>query len=93
MRDFKEQWLHIISGGLEECGFDVGCRVDDIFDFALRHKIVHSHRNGATEACMRKLLIYGDKSMGLLRQESKLSHGGNRSFDVRVQRKMLANYW
>ena len=25
LRDFKEQWLHIISGGLEECGFDVGC--------------------------------------------------------------------
>ena len=72
LQQFEDQWLSIVNGSLAQLGFDIGSGVDDVFKFALRHGIVHSHRNGATEACMRKLLIYGDKSMDLLRHECKL---------------------
>ena len=48
---------------------------------------MHSHRNGATEACMRKILIYGDKSMGLLRQESKLLMNDTVLEEQRVARR------
>ena len=60
--ELKVEWLLIARGGLPGAGFDVGCGLDRVFNFALRHGIVHPHRNGATKACMRKILIYGDKS-------------------------------
>ena len=71
--ELKPQWLRIARGQLDYTmdGFDHGCGVDGVFQVALRHGIVHPHRNGKTEACMNMLLRYGNKRLELLRQERK----------------------
>lgn len=67
---YKQEWLKIVNGDVPL--IDSGCGVDNVFQFILRHGMLHSHTNYGCEAQMRRISVYGDAQLDGLANEMKL---------------------